>query len=159
MSLRRCVHVLLAAAWLLAAAAGPAGAKVPLYKGQTIYVPVYSQIFHGDRARPFNLTVTLSVRNTDQKQTIRVTRVDYFDGQGKLFKKYQEAPLDLGPLASQHYVINESDVATGALAAFLVQWESGDKVTAPVVNAIMIGTASNQGLSFSFQGRVVAETP
>ena len=159
MSPRRCVHILLALAWLLAAAAGPALAKVPLYKGQTVYVPVYSQIFHGDRARPFNLTVTLSVRNTDQGHPIKVTGVDYYDGQGKLFKKYQEASLTLGPLASRHYVVNESDVATGALASFLVQWESEAKVTAPVVNAIMIGTASNQGLSFSFQGRVLAETP
>jgi hypothetical protein len=159
MSLQRIAAAGLVAAWLLAAMAAPAGAKVPRYTGQTLYVPVYSQIFHGDRQRHFNLAVTLSVRNSDIHHGIHITRVHYYDGQGKLNRKYQETPLVVGPLAAKCYVVKESEVDTGPLASFLVSWESDAPVSPPVVNAIMIGTANNQGLSFSFQGRVVAETP
>ena len=43
---------------------------IMLSKGQTIYVPAYSHIYSGDRERPFLLTVTVSIRNTDLKQLI-----------------------------------------------------------------------------------------
>src|SRR5258708_1445930 len=38
--------------------------------GQTIYVPVYSQLRTGDRGQPFDLAVTLSIRNADRSHSI-----------------------------------------------------------------------------------------
>ncbi|MDD2321479.1 MAG: DUF3124 domain-containing protein, partial [Geobacteraceae bacterium] len=38
--------------------------QVPLSKGNTLYVPVYSLVYTGDRAVPVNLASTLSIRNT-----------------------------------------------------------------------------------------------
>ena len=43
------------------------------YKGQTVYVPVYSHIYSGDREQPFYLAATLSIRNTDRIQAITIT--------------------------------------------------------------------------------------
>ncbi|MGQ9655906.1 MAG: DUF3124 domain-containing protein, partial [Thermodesulfobacteriota bacterium] len=41
-----------------------------LLRGQTLYVPVYSHVFAGDRESPFYLAATLSVRNTDLRNPI-----------------------------------------------------------------------------------------
>ncbi len=43
--------------------------------GQTIYVPVYSHIYHNNRQEIFNLAATLSIRNTDLEQPIIITSV------------------------------------------------------------------------------------
>lgn len=57
--------------------------------GQTVYVPIYSHIYSGDREHiPFLLAATLSIRNTDPDQPITVTAIDYYDSDGKLLKKY-----------------------------------------------------------------------
>jgi hypothetical protein len=46
--------------------------KTPLTDGQTIYVPVYSHIYSGNREHPFLLAVTLSIRNIDPKHPIKM---------------------------------------------------------------------------------------
>jgi len=42
---------------------GETPAEVNSARGQTLYVPVYSEISHGDRDHTLDLTVTLSIRN------------------------------------------------------------------------------------------------
>ena len=126
-----------------------------LSTGQMIYVPAYSHIYSGDRAKPFLLTVTLSIRNIDLKHAITVTAVDYYETQGALLKSFLEKPITLKPLASIRYIIPEQDKAGGSGANFIVTWESCDRVNAPVVEAVMIGTQSQQGVSFTSRGQVV----
>jgi len=58
-----------------------------LSAGQAIYVPAYSHIYSGNREMPFFLTVTLSIRNIDPRNPIRIKAADYFETQGKLLKK------------------------------------------------------------------------
>ncbi len=128
-----------------------------LSTGQTIYVPVYSHIYSGDREHPFYLAATLSIRNTDLKQTIRVLTVDYYDSKGKLLKSYLEKPIDLNPLSATRYVIKESDKSGGSGANFIVKWKSDLKVNAPIIQSIMIGTKTQQGISFISGGRVIRE--
>jgi hypothetical protein len=83
-------------------------------QGQTVYVPVYSHIYSGDREHPFYLAATLSIRNTDLKHTIRVLTVDYYDSKGKLLKSYLENPINLNPLSATRYIIKESDKSGGS---------------------------------------------
>ena len=125
-------------------------------KGQMIYVPAYSHIYSGDREQKFLLTVTLSIRNTDLKRPIRITTVDYYETQGILLKKYIETPVTLKPLESIRYVIPESDKTGGSGANFIVAWESDNLVNAPVVESIMIGTRSQQGISFTSRGQAIS---
>ena len=47
--------------------------------GQTIYVPAYAHIYHGDNRRAIDLTITLSIRNTDRDNAISVTAIQYYD--------------------------------------------------------------------------------
>lgn len=124
-------------------------------RGQTLYVPAYSEIPFVDETRRFQLTVTLSVRNTDATQAIRITSVRYFDAEGRLLHTYVEQPLRLGPLASTVFVVRERDTRGGAGASFLLEWRAEAPTHAPVVDAIMIGTSSNQGISFTSAGRVL----
>ena len=94
-----------------------------LSKKQQIYVPAYSHIYSGDKERPFLLTVTLSIRNIDPNHQINITRVDYYETQGKLIKKYNEKPSVLGPLESMRYVVPEKDKSGGSGAYFIVEWQ------------------------------------
>jgi len=129
--------------------------KIGLSDGQTIYVPAYSHIYSGDRERPFLLTVTLSIRNIDPGDQIKITTVDYYETQGKFLKKYLDKPVILNPLESIRYIIPERDKSGGSGASFIVGWESDKFVNPPVVESIMIGTESQQGVSFTSRGQVI----
>jgi hypothetical protein len=77
----------IAATALLTLIVSPAGTtgrpQVELSNGQTLHVAVYSHIYWGKRARSYNLACTLSVRNTDMSDPIRLMAVDDYDTQGK----------------------------------------------------------------------------
>lgn len=125
--------------------------------GQTIYVPIYSHIYTRDNSRVINLSATLSIRNTDDQNTIRVSSVRYYDTHGKLLREYLKEPLYLAQMASTDFVVAEDDTTGGAGANFIVEWSAGVVVTQPVVEAVMISTASQQGISFVSTGRVIKD--
>lgn len=147
---------------LLAGPVRPAAAEVlGRWLGQTVYVPVYSHIFADDRYRdrPFLLTATLSVRNTDPERPFTLQRVDYYDSEGALLQRYLEAPITLAPLASTHYIVPESEAKGGAGAKFLIEWQAPAAVSEPIIEAVMIGTKLQQGISFISTGRAIKATP
>jgi hypothetical protein len=125
--------------------------------GQTVYVPVYSHIFYGDRGAAFNLATTLSIRNADPAHALSVISVDYYDSGGRLIKKHLGAPVVLKPLASTEIFIPESDTSGGFGASFLVRWVSKEAIVPPIIECLMIGARSGQGISFASHGRVVHE--
>lgn len=127
-------------------------------RGQTVYVPVYSHIYHGDGKHPFYLTATLSIRNTDPEHPITIVIADYYDSDGKLLKHYLEKPLKLNPLASTYIIIRESDKSGGVGANFVVRWESEGKISEPLIEAVMIGAKGQQGISFTSRGQAVRQT-
>ena len=129
--------------------------KIGLSDRQVIYVPAYSHIYTGNREQPFLLTVTLSIRNVDPKHQIKITVVDYYETQGKLLKKYLEKPVILNPLESLRYIIPERDKAGGSGANFIVEWKSDKFVNPPIIEAIMIGTQNQQGVSFTSRGQAI----
>jgi hypothetical protein len=135
----------------------PAVSQVKLLKGQTIYAPAYSHIYHGDREQPFYLTVTLSIRNTDPDRPITIVSLEYYDTDGKLIKRYLKNEVKLGAMASTRYVVKESDRAGGSGANFIVRWKSDEKVTEPIVESIMISTQTQQGVSFTSRGQAIEE--
>jgi hypothetical protein len=134
-----------------------AHAKVEQSQGQTVYVPVYSHIYSGDREQPFDLTVTLSIRNTDADTAMEVTRIRYHDSHGKLVREYLTEPVMVGPLATTRFVVKESDRWGGSGASFVVTWKAASRIATPIVETIMIGTGGGQGLSFSSRGKVMSE--
>ena len=126
--------------------------------GQTIYVPVYSHIYHQDQQKEekiFNLAATLSIRNTDLTKPIIITSVRYYDSNGKLVKQYLERPIELSAIASCDFVVNKTDTSGGLGANFIVEWVAQTEVSQPIVEAVMIGTDFQQGISFISPGRVI----
>ena len=130
-----------------------------LARGQLIYVPVYSHIFFGDRQQSFNLSVTLSLRNTDLTNPIEITSVRYYDEKGKLLKDLAPPAITVAPLASTRFYAKESDVSAGSEACFLVRWQAPQKVNPPIIEGLMVGTSFGQGISFTAPGRVLEELP
>lgn len=131
--------------------------EVQQAKRQTVYVPVYSNVFSGPRKLPFQLAATLSVRNTDQSASFRLISIDYFDTAGRLVRRYLERPLALGPLASTYVHIEEKDVSGGFGASFIVRWEGDKSINAPVIECVMIGATGGQGISFISPGQEIRE--
>ena len=134
-----------------------ASIETRLSKGQTVYVPAYSNVFSGPKARPFQLATTLSIRSTDLSATFRVTSIDYYDTNGRLVRRYLDKPLALGPLASTYVHIEEKDVSGGFGANFIVRWNSDRVINAPVIECVMIGATSGQGISFVSPGQEIRE--
>lgn len=135
----------------------PSDQLPPLAIGQVIYVPVYSEIYDLGPNRPFQLTAILSLRNTDPAAAIFIEAIDYYDSSGALVTAYLSQALELGPLASTAVVVESGNTLGGAGANFLVTWRAATQVSPPVIEAVMISTASQQGISFVSPGRVVVE--
>ena len=125
--------------------------------GQTIYVPVYSHVAVGDHSQTYNLAVTLTIRNTDRAIPVIVTAIHYYDEHGELVRNFQDRPGRLGPLATLGVFVNESDVSGGSAASFVVEWVAMKPVSNPIVEAVMVGTRNQQGVSFTSMGKVVEE--
>ena len=134
-----------------------AGSGMALSAGQTVYVPIYSHIYSGLKGRPFSLAATLSIRNTDPKNSITLVSVKFFDSDGKLVKEYLDKPAELKAMASTRHIITEGDTTGGSGANFLVKWKSPTKVNPPLIEGVMIGTRSGQGISFVSRGQVINE--
>jgi hypothetical protein len=123
--------------------------------GQSIYVPVYSHIYHDDGKKIFNLAVTLSIRNTDLNDPMIITSVRYYDTNGKLVRQYLEKPIQLDALASTDFAIDATDTIGGSGAKFIVEWIAQTKVSEPIVEAAMIGSGYHQGISFISPGKAI----
>jgi hypothetical protein len=149
--------VLTLAAWTAPTCGWTASSEFRLSKGQTVYVPAYSNVFTGPRRLPFPLATTLSIRNTDLSSSFQVTSIGYYDTNGKLVRRYLERPFTLGPLASSYVHIEEKDNSGGFGANFIVRWVADRVINAPIIECVMIGATSGQGISFVSPGQEIKE--
>lgn len=118
----------------------------------SVYVPIYSDIYSKSKDLRFLLTATLSIRNTSYTDTLVVSTIDYFDTTGELVKKYIETPIFLKPMASIDYVIDEEDDSGGSGANFIVIWTSQSQNVTPVIQSVMLSTNGQQGIAFTTEG-------
>jgi hypothetical protein len=126
-----------------------------LSKGQTVYVPAYSHIYIGGKKRPFSLAITLSIRNIDLDADITLTEVNYNGSKSGLIESFVDKTISINPQESVRFVIAEDDQGGGSGANFIVKWKSATKVNPPIIESIMIGTQSSQGISFTSRGRAI----
>lgn len=132
-------------------------ADIEAIAGRTVYVPVYSHIYYRNTRQIYNLSTTLSVRNTDLENPLIVTAVNYYDTQGNLVKKYLERALQLPPLGSMEFFVEQSNTTGGSGANFIVEWRSKTAISEPVIEAVMVGVSGTQGLAFTSPGRAIAD--
>ena len=126
--------------------------------GAIAYVPVYPRINLGAAGKTFDLTVTLTVRNTDLRAPITVHSVTYHDATGRMQGTYLDEPLVLAPLASADHLLGRTDPDAGNGGSFIVQWTGPVGVSEPLLEAVMIGSASQMGISLVREGRVIDRT-
>lgn len=122
-----------------------------------VYVPVYPYVYTETAARPYHLAATLYVRNTDTKSPLFISSVQLHDAGGQRVRDYLNGPLRLDPLAAAEFFVKEGDTAGGSSASFIVGWAAGASTSPPVVETVMIGTLSNQGIAFTSPGRTTEE--
>jgi len=132
-----------------------ASAEISLSTGQTIFVPAYSHIYHGNKETPLLLSVTLSIRNTDMKSAMTINEISYYESGGKLVRKYLEEPMVLAPLAATRFVVPQRDTSGGSGANFIVTWQAEQPINPPIAETVMIGTQSQLGISFTSRGKPI----
>jgi hypothetical protein len=122
-----------------------------LEMGQT-YLPTYSHIYHVHDERAFDLTTTVSIRNVSLEDTVYLSKADYFNTVGKNIRQYIQTPIYLAPMETIEIVVNEQDLEGGSGANFLFDWHIKEGHNPPYIEAVMISTHGQQGISFTSQG-------
>ena len=118
----------------------------------SVYVPIYSDIYSRRKDLHFLLTATLSLRNTSYSDTLLISAIDYFDTQGELVRNYLDKTIFLKPMASIDYVIDEDDDTGGTGANFIVILHAQSNTVKPVIQSVMISTNGQQGIAFTTEG-------
>lgn len=128
-----------------------------LYR-DTVYIPIYSDIYSETKDVKFNLTATLSIRNTSLVDTIYIDDINYYNTEGKLVRHYLvDQTLGLNPMQSIEYVIEEDDTEGGTGANFIINWAANNKNVNPIFQGVMISTNGQQGISFLTEGVSVSK--
>ncbi len=122
---------------------------------KTFYVPIYSDIYINASNPNELLSATLSIRNTSFSDTLFVSRIDYFNTDGELVRKFIDQQIGIPPMATINYVIEREDESGGAGANFIVDMRARSALMTPVVQSIMFGEYSNKAFSFLSEGYVV----
>ena len=125
---------------------------------ETVYVPVYSDIYHLDGTKRFLLTTTVSVRNISLKDSAYVLNAVYNDSYGKQLRNFAAKTILLKPLESIEYVIEDAEDKGGAGASFILEWSGTRYSNQMLIQSVMIGTAGQQGISFTANGVVISRT-
>ncbi|MBT2160579.1 DUF3124 domain-containing protein [Zobellia barbeyronii] len=117
------------------------------------YLSIYSQIYSMTEHKTHNLTAMASLRNTSDKDTVYLTKAEYFDTHGKAVRTYFDHPIYLAPMETTEIIIDEVDVEGGTGSNFIIEWKVPKGCPEPLFEGIMNSTMSQQGLSFTTQAR------
>lgn len=112
------------------------------------YLSVYSQIYSYSQHKIYNLTAMVSIRNASVEDSIYLSKIDYYDSDGDLFKSYIENPVFVKPMETLDIVINEVEIAGGTGPNFIFDWLIPKNCPEPIFEGVMTSTSGQQGLSF-----------
>ncbi len=145
--------------WLLPAPAFAAD-EPALLTGQTLYLPVYSHVYHGDPGRHNKPAQTLvstlvSIRNTDPQSPITLVSARYYDTGGKLVRSYLATPVSIPPLGTHEIFVPRTDTAGGSGASFLIAWSAATPANPPIVEALHADIREARTLMFITSGQPI----
>lgn len=153
----------LAAALWLALGATVAGAQEApaLTAAQTLYLPIYSHLYHGDvntrTGKPSETLVSthISIRSTDPKTPLKVSSARYYNTEGKLLREYLPAPQTVPPLGTYELYVPRSDSSGGSGANFIIEWQAERPINPPLVEALHADIREARTLIFVTTGRPI----
>lgn len=131
--------------------------EAPPSKGQLVYLPVYSHIYHGSvdrKGKPGKvmLSALVSIRNTDPRRTIRVTSARYYDTEGKLLREFVPTPRTVPAFGTLELFVEQHDDSGGSGANFAIAWEAETPVNPPVIEAVHAAVEGARSLLFTTTG-------
>ena len=142
--------------------AGPASAQAPVGRstGQTLYLPIYSHVWHGDldsRGEPAKalVSVSVSIRNTDPARAIRVLSAQYYDTDGKRLREYVPAPRMVQPMGTFELFIPRGDDTGGSGANFVIVWKSDAPASPPIVEGFHANLPAGRSIAFTTSARPI----
>ncbi|MEO1231798.1 MAG: DUF3124 domain-containing protein [Myxococcota bacterium] len=121
--------------------------------GGIVYVSTYGG--PATSTRHLGFTITLTVHNTSLDRELHVPSIMYVDREGAPQRAFLSEPLRLGPLAAKNFSLQPKTYAEGNGAAFLVKWEGPEGIPNPLIEALMLTTEGQQGISFITRGQEV----
>lgn len=123
-----------------------------LQSGAT-YLSVYPQIYSKTEKTLYDLTVTVSIRNTSREYPIVIDAIDYYHTDGESAKSYIDKSIAIQPMETIEVVLKEKEDGKGGSGAnFMVDWRKDKNASTPFIEAVMISTSGQQGLSFTSRG-------
>ena len=146
---------------LLSLAKGASAQEPPLSAGQSLYLPIYSHIYHGEinpgTGKPSETLVStlVSIRNTDPKSAITVRSARYYNTNGVLLKEFLSAPKRLPALGTHELFVPRSDVSGGSGANFIIEWFAEQPVNPPIVEALHGDIRESRTLLFTTSARPI----
>ena len=154
LSSRRALNVLSLALILALSTAGSAAGETSASQstGATVYVPVYTHYFSSAKRITQTLGATVLIRNTDLRSPIKIMSATLYDSSGKKTEDLISKPFTLKALASRDMLLREMSPKEGLGACVIVKWVSEKAVNNPRIEAMMIGTRSQYGISFISEG-------
>jgi len=137
-----------------------ARAQEALSSGQSLYLPVYSHLYHGDLDRSGKPSETLtsahiSIRNTDSSSSLKVSSARYYDTAGKLLKEYVPTARTIPPLGTLELFVPHTDVTGGSGANFIIQWSADGPINPPLVEALHADIRASRSVVFITTARVL----
>ncbi|MBI5938230.1 MAG: DUF3124 domain-containing protein [Betaproteobacteria bacterium] len=154
-------------AWLFAMLLGllsglaMAGEPASTSRGQTLYLPIYSHVWYGDKERhrePYKamMSALVSIRSTDPVKPLRLLSARYYSTDGKLLAEYVPKPRVLPPLGTIEFLVEQREAKGGSGANFLIEWEADQPMNPPWAQAVHVSIQVQRSLSFITEAREVA---
>ena len=120
-------------------------------------MPVYSSLPYRTDQSGFDMKAYVAIHNTDLRWKIRITKVVYFNHDGKpVYDFLKGNDHELGPLATKDYHIPYED-KSGIGANFLIEWVSDSPMTEPLIECVTVSLKPNQSLTILSRGKVLRE--
>ncbi|QKS31352.1 DUF3124 domain-containing protein [Accumulibacter sp.] len=131
-------------------------------RGQTVYVPIYSEVRHGNVAATGKTDVTLlsvlvSVRNTDPLNSIRVISANYYSTEGVLLRNSLPAPRVIPPFGTLELFVEQRENLGGSGANYAIKWDATVPVSQPTIEALHSRFQAGYSVAFISRGRAISE--
>jgi hypothetical protein len=134
------------------------GTRIKYLSGETVYVPIYPNVFYSKDFKAYDLIATLSIHNISLDDAITITKIDYHNTNGDLIKSYIEnESIILKPLQTVQLVIQNDNKNSTKGSDVIVEWASESAVCSPIVEATMVSASGQVGLSFITTGKVIKQ--
>ena len=114
----------------------------PRSAGQSLYLPIYSHLYHGDvnprTGKPSETLVSthVSIRNTDPGLSVTIVSARYYNTEGKLLREFLAKPQAIPPLGTFELYVPRSDSSGGSGANFIIDWTAEKPVNPPLIEAL-----------------------